>query len=123
MAPFDKLITILIKINSVITKINHILAFAEVMNTLYISASNAFTVLQNVVSNVERNRNSTSTGISGNSVNGGSSSVTKVVTTTAKNSSSSYSNHKINKYDNIIKLTDEEIEAMLELYAVDSDMH
>ncbi len=115
LAPFDKLVTILIKLNSLLSKVNHVLAFAEVYNALMVSANQAFTVFQNTVSDVERNRNVT--------IFGSSTNVIKNNNLLSPNNNTSLLDKTVNNIINqgssssILNLTDEEIDAILQKYA------
>lgn len=114
LAPFDKIVSVLIKLNSVISKVTRLLAFYEVANNLYLSASNAFAVFNNVVYNVDRNRNST---LISTSELDKIKEVALTNSTLSKNQVTDYS-VKYNK-TSVLSLSDEEIEDILEKYAKD----
>jgi len=110
LAPFDKLVTVLMKVNSLITKVNHVMALAEVMQQLWTSANNVFTVYNNLITDLERSRNGTASIASfGNKI--------KVMA----NNETTVSNKidvgvKGNDSKNILNLTDEELDEIIEEY-------
>jgi len=98
------------KLNSLITKVTHVVALAEVMQQLYVSVSNVFTVYNNLMTEIERSRNGTA------SIASFSSSV-KIMTNNATTVSNKIDvGMKGNDTKNILNLTDEELDEIIEEY-------